>query len=235
MEGKEESKEPLAPYPRRAMLTTMKAKWCPWATARRRVKEISRMRVAAELRKIPRSKENETMANPYFIFALNPYLVGSRKDYNITEFLTKINFPLKERLKKYETFDHTADLGVRVFGQTAKELFANAAYALFDLLTDVKRIRETLGFDLHVEAADREELLVRWLSELLFLSESPGYLFKRFSISHLDQTSLRAVAHGETFDPSRHAFNLEIKAVTYHQVAVKEEDGKWEARVIFDI
>jgi hypothetical protein len=60
-DGKEERKEPLAPYPRRAMLTTMKAKWCPWATERRRVKEISRTRVAAEVRKIPRSKEKETI------------------------------------------------------------------------------------------------------------------------------------------------------------------------------
>jgi SHS2 domain-containing protein len=144
-------------------------------------------------------------------------------------------FVLKERVKRYETFDHTADLGVRVYGQTAEELFANAAFALFDLLTDLNRVRETLSYDLHVEAADREELLVRWLNELLFLTETPGYLFKRFSVSHMDATSMQAVAHGESFDPFRHKFNLEIKAITYHQVAVKEEGGKWEARVIFDI
>jgi SHS2 domain-containing protein len=138
-------------------------------------------------------------------------------------------------VKRYETFDHTADLGVRVFGRTYEEVFANAAYALFDLLTDLNRVRQTLSYNLRVEAADREELLVRWLGELLFLSSAQGYLFKKFSISHLDQTSLQAVAHGETFDPSRHEFKVEIKAVTYHQVEVKEEDGKWEARVIFDI
>jgi SHS2 domain-containing protein len=46
---------------------------------------------------------------------------------------------------------------------------------------------------------------------------------------------MKAVAHGESFDPSRHKYNLEIKAITYHQVSVKEEGGKWEARVIFDI
>jgi SHS2 domain-containing protein len=138
-------------------------------------------------------------------------------------------------LKRYETFDHTADLGVRVFGQTCEEVFANAAYALFDLLTDLNHVRENLSYDLRVEAADREELLVRWLSELLSLSESRGYLFKKFSLSHLSRTSLRAVARGEAFDPSRHKFKMEIKAVTYHQVELKEKDGKWEARVIFDI
>jgi SHS2 domain-containing protein len=138
-------------------------------------------------------------------------------------------------MKRYETFDHTADLGVRVFGQTCEEVFANAAYALFDLLTDLNHVRENLSYDLRVEAADREELLVRWLSELLFLSESRGYLFKNFSFSHLDQTSLKAEARGETFDPSRHEFKTEIKAVTYHRVEVRERDGRWGARVIFDI
>jgi len=126
-------------------------------------------------------------------------------------------------------------LGVRVFGQTCEEVFANAAYALFDLLTDLSHVRENLSYDLRVEAADREELLVRWLSELLSLSESRGYLFKKFSLSHLGRTSLRAVARGEAFDPSRHKLKMEIKAVTYHQVELKEKDGKWEARVIFDI
>ena len=138
-------------------------------------------------------------------------------------------------MKRYETFDHTADLGVRVFGQTCEEVFANAAYALFDLLTDLDHVRENLSYEFQVEAADREELLVHWLSELLSLSESRGYLFKKFSLSHLERTSLRAVARGEAFDPSRHKFKMEIKAVTYHQVELKEKDGKWEARVIFDI
>jgi len=138
-------------------------------------------------------------------------------------------------MKRYETFDHTADLGIRVFGRSYEEVFANAAYALFDLLTDLNRVRENFSYELRVEAADREELLVRWLSELLFLSESRGYLFKNFSFSHLGQTSLQAEARGETFDPSRHKFKMEIKAVTYHQVELKEKDGRWETKVIFDL
>ena len=138
-------------------------------------------------------------------------------------------------MKKYENFDHTADLGIRIFGRTYEELMTNAAYALFDLLTDLDRVQETFSYTLHVEAAEREDLLIRWLSELLFLCESRGYLFKRFQFSHLDQTSLQAVAHGETFDCSRHELKTEIKAVTYHQAAVREKDGAWEGRVIFDI
>ncbi len=138
-------------------------------------------------------------------------------------------------MKKYQTFDHTADLGIRIFGRTFEEVMTNAAFALFDLLTDLDRVQETLSCTIHVEAAEREELLVRWLSELLFLCETQGYLFKRFQFSHLDQGSLQALAHGEIFTPTRHEFKTEIKAVTYHQAALREIDGGWEGRVIFDI
>ena len=138
-------------------------------------------------------------------------------------------------MKKYETFDHTADLGIRIFGRSYEEVMTNAAYALFDLLTDLDRVQEAFAYSICVEAADPGELLVCWLSELLFLFESQGTLFKRFQFSHLSQRSLQAVAHGEIFTPSRHEFKTEIKAVTYHQAVVRENDGRWEGRVIFDI
>ena len=138
-------------------------------------------------------------------------------------------------MKKYETFDHTADVGIRVFGRTLDEVFVNAAYALFDQWTDLRKVRKKISREISVQGADREDLLVRWLGELLFLGESRGYLFKGFSIRRLDSTSLQAVARGEIFDPSRHRFKTEIKAVTYHQVEIKEVDGKWEGKVVFDV
>ncbi len=138
-------------------------------------------------------------------------------------------------MKKYEIFDHTADMGVRVFGRTVEEVFVNAAYALFDQWTDLRKVRKQISQEISVQGSDREDLLIRWLGELLFLGESRGFLFKEFTIRHLDSTSLKAVARGEIFDPSRHRFKAEIKAVTYHQTEVKEVDGKWEGRVILDI
>ena len=138
-------------------------------------------------------------------------------------------------MERYELLDHTADLGIRAFGRTVEEAFANAAFALFDQLTDLDRVEPGLDLPLRLEGADREDLLVRWLGELLFQSEAHGYLFKEFSISHLDQTSLVALARGERYDPSRHLLKTEIKAVTYHQVEVKENEGVFEASVIFDV
>jgi SHS2 domain-containing protein len=138
-------------------------------------------------------------------------------------------------MKRYETFDHTADVGIRAFGKTVEEVFVNAAWALFELLTDMDSIQERLTHEIVVEGADREDLLIRWLSELLFLCEGEGYLFREFSISDLTATSLKAVARGEVFDPSRHQFKTEIKAVTYHQVEVVQKGENWVGKVIFDI
>jgi SHS2 domain-containing protein len=138
-------------------------------------------------------------------------------------------------MKRYETFDHTADIGVRVFGRTVEEVFVNAAYALFDQLTDLRKVEDRATKKISVEGADREDLLIRWLGELLFLCQGRGYLFKEFSILHLDSKSLRAIVRGEIFDPSRHRFKTEIKAVTYHQVEVQQKDDGWEGKVVFDV
>jgi SHS2 domain-containing protein len=138
-------------------------------------------------------------------------------------------------MKRYETFDHTADIGVRVFGRTVEEVFVNAAYALFDQLTDLRQVGDGAVQEISVEGSDREDLLIRWLGELLFLCQSRGYLFKNFSILSLDSNSLKALARGEIFDPSRHRFKTEIKGVTYHQVEVRQKDRGWEGRVVFDL
>ena len=138
-------------------------------------------------------------------------------------------------MKTYETFDHTADIGIRVFGVTVEEVFVHAAEALFDVLTDLDSIRKDLTREVEVNGSDREDLLVRWLGELLYLCEGEGYLFREFSIFHLTPTSLKAAARGERFDSARHEFKTEIKAITYHQVEVVQKNGIWIGKVIFDI
>jgi len=138
-------------------------------------------------------------------------------------------------MKAYETFDHTADIGIRAFGRTPEEVFIHAAEALFNVLTDLGSIRGQLTREVEVRGSDLEDLLVRWLGELLYLCEGEGYLFREFSIVQLTPTSLKAAARGERFDPTRHEFKTEIKAVTYHQVEVSQKGETWVGKVIFDL
>jgi SHS2 domain-containing protein len=138
-------------------------------------------------------------------------------------------------MKTYETFDHTADIGVRAFGRTVEEVFVHAAEALFEMLTDLDSIRLHLTREVEINGSDPEDLFVRWLGELLYLCQGEEYLFREFSIFQLTPTSLKAQVRGERFDPSRHELKTEIKAITYHQVEVAQKDGGWVGKVIFDI
>ena len=135
----------------------------------------------------------------------------------------------------YQPIDHTGDLGMLVFGADLHELFAHAAWGLFDLMTDAERIESRISRGLTVEAIDLEDLMVRWLGELLYAYDTDRFLTASAAFHALEPTRLRATLHGEPFDAARHPIDTEIKAVTYHQIAVERLDTGWQARVIFDI
>jgi SHS2 domain-containing protein len=135
----------------------------------------------------------------------------------------------------YELLDHTGDLGIRVWATDIKGIFQEAARALFDIITDLEKIAVHLSREVVVKRDGWEELLVAWLNELLYLHEVGGLLFCDFVLSELDERRIKAVAKGEEFERGRHCIKTSIKAVTYHQLEVKEKDGRWEAQVIFDI
>jgi SHS2 domain-containing protein len=83
----------------------------------------------------------------------------------------------------YDLFDHTGDVGVRVWADDLKGLFCEAAKALFDIITDLEQVEMNLERIVAVEGMGREELLVAWLNELLYLHDVEGLLFLDFSIS----------------------------------------------------
>ena len=137
---------------------------------------------------------------------------------------------------RYEIVEHTADVGLRAFGKDLKELFANAAYGLFDLIVaDLGTVRPEQTVSLTVEAQDVEELFADWLRELLYLCNAERWLFSKFEVLEIDSGRLEAKCWGEVYDPSRHAWEMEIKAVTYHQLRVERVEAGWSAQIIFDI
>jgi SHS2 domain-containing protein len=138
--------------------------------------------------------------------------------------------------KKYQLIDHTADFGIHVYGTDSKELFANAAWALFDVITEIDPL---IGLDsCHIEVSgdDWSDLMVNWLREVLYLWNGKELLVKKVRILSLSETELSATVDFDPFNPDRHVIKTEIKAVTYHQIQVnRTPSGEWEAMIIFDI
>ena len=114
------------------------------------------------------------------------------------------------------------------------EAFANAARAMFSLITDLDNVHEILYRDVQVSAPDREILLVAWLNELVYLFDTEQILFKRFDIHDLIDTELKACCYGEKVDKSRHELKIGIKSATYHMLKV-ENNSQYQVQVLLDI
>jgi SHS2 domain-containing protein len=137
---------------------------------------------------------------------------------------------------RFEFFDHTADIGVRIYGKSLGELFENAARAMYEALGRLQQTgpNREKTIDLHAESA--EDLLHDWLADLLYEIEANRILYDKFEIGELTPHGLTATLRGRTIDFSRSQTNEEIKAVTYHQLRVEPQpDGSWRATVIFDV
>ena len=128
--------------------------------------------------------------------------------------------------------EHTADALIRVKGVDLSERFANAAYAMFDQITDVSKVRPKGEMKIVLEADSREQLLVDFLQELLFLNDTEDLVFSRFDVK-TDGKKLEALVWGEKFDEKRHSKRSVVKGVTYHRLEF--DDDKGTLTVLFDV
>ena len=136
----------------------------------------------------------------------------------------------------YREIEHTADVGLELEASDLKAAFEVTAASMFDLICDLDSVGGGVRRTVRIRAreGDLENMMVRWLTELLFVFESERLLLSRFDVSKLTSDALEADVVGERFDRDRHPVKLEIKAATYHDMVVDERDGLWFVRVIFD-
>ena len=134
-----------------------------------------------------------------------------------------------------EEMEHTADVGISVRAGSLPKLFERAGWGLFFLITDIEQVRPAREESVTVQGTDREDLMARWLSELVFRHETRHWLFCRFKVDKIDENSVAARVAGEPIDQKRHAIHRAVKAVTYHGLAVAREGDGFRANVILDV
>jgi len=137
--------------------------------------------------------------------------------------------------KTYHLIDHTADFGIQVFGSDSKELFTNAALALFDVITEMDVLKGRDSCKITASGEDWSDLMINWLREILYLWNGREMLVKSVQILFLSENKISAKIYFDAYKPDRHIIKTEIKAVTYHQIQVKSSPSGWKAQIIFDI
>ncbi len=141
-----------------------------------------------------------------------------------------------QRARGWSVLDHPAEIGLRVWGATLRQLFTHAAQGMFAILTGGAAVRGvTRRFTVHVEATTTEELLVAWLRELLFRVECHRLIARRWRFTRCDARRVRAEVTAVRWDPQRQPLGVEIKAATYHQLRIVRRGGRYHTRIIFDV
>jgi protein archease len=135
----------------------------------------------------------------------------------------------------HETFEHTADIGLRARAADLNSLFAEAAKAFFSVIVEnAEEVRAVDEFSVTVEADERDDLLYDWLAELLYLFDTEHVLLGEFDVTVRDG-GLNATVRGEPIDSTRHRLDMEVKAITYHELKVEQNGDEWLAEVIIDL
>jgi SHS2 domain-containing protein len=136
-------------------------------------------------------------------------------------------------MKPYRYIEHTADLGIEVFGDTIEDLFMNLGKAIFQTQISGK-VGQKRTIKINIANDSMEELLIDWCRELLYNFAVHGFIPNKYDVS-LNGQNLSASLQGEDYDPNKHKMRMEIKNPTYHNLEIKRSDRQYSATIIFDV
>jgi len=140
-------------------------------------------------------------------------------------------------MERYRILPHTADGKFQAYGKTLEEAFGNAALATASLMWDWAAVEAKVRHFVHVTGADREQILVKFLGEVIYLFETRQFLLAKVDGLRIrpqfEGLNLEAVLGGETLAP-RHEIYGDVKAVTYHDLKIEECDG-FTVQVVVDM
>ncbi|MFW6133572.1 MAG: archease [Planctomycetota bacterium] len=137
--------------------------------------------------------------------------------------------------KHCETFEHTADVGLDARGQTLGEMFEALAEGLADVYCPRRQVRADETRRIEVRAEDVEALAVDFLADVLALLEVERFCVAGCRVETAERTHVAAELTGEPYHAARHEIDIEVKAVTYHELEIARQPDGWHGRVILDI
>jgi len=135
----------------------------------------------------------------------------------------------------WEHYSHPADIGIRGFGPSKEEAFAQAALALTAIITEVKTVEPKVEVKISCQDQDDEFLFVDWLNAVIYEMATQQMLFSRFEVS-VENERLSASAFGEKIDVKKHSPAVEVKAATYTDLKVRQnKNGNWVVQCVVDV
>ena len=145
---------------------------------------------------------------------------------------------MPERKICYQSLEHKSDTGFSVEAPSLQRLYIDAASALTDLMVKLDLIKEKEKRSITIEAPNKEQLLVKWLNEILYLFDKDKFISRKIVFNFFDGKKINASLFGEFHQPVKHGHVFEIKAVTYHQLELgmrSDPEHVFYAKVFLDL
>jgi len=137
---------------------------------------------------------------------------------------------------KFEPFETTADVGLRVYGKNPVELFENASKGMFSLIFEPFQLQNFVIKNIEIEGDNPEDIIVSLLSELIYLLETQNFVLSNLKGREINPKKYTFTLEGESYNKEKHSFLMQIKAVTFHNLKIKKEkDNKLTVDIVFDV
>ena len=141
---------------------------------------------------------------------------------------------MTNKKSNFKFLEHTADIKFQAFGKSIEEVFENSTLAMFNSMYDGK-VKNKKSFKINVKGNDFESLLYNFLEELLFLLDSENFFLSKIKNIKIDKEKLKLKAGVLGDDAKNYRIHLDVKAITYNEMFVKKEKGKWICQVVLDV
>jgi SHS2 domain-containing protein len=137
-------------------------------------------------------------------------------------------------MEKYRFIDDlTSDVMFEAYGKTLKEVFGNAAEAMFTVICHIEKVKPEKAIAIEARAGDTGKLMIAWLQELIAAVDTEGMFFSRFEIKEISEKHIKAKCWGEPVSPGKGG--TVVKAVTYYKFLFEKTPQGFRTRVAMDI
>jgi SHS2 domain-containing protein len=136
-------------------------------------------------------------------------------------------------MKEFKFLEHTADIKFRAFGKNIDEVFDNSALALKEIICGKMKIKKKKEKIIKIKGKDFESLLYKFLEEIIYLLDAENFLISSIKEIKIKNLELKAVITGD--EVKNYKFTNNVKAVTYNEMFVKKEKGKWISQAVIDV
>ncbi|VVB82468.1 Protein archease [uncultured archaeon] len=135
--------------------------------------------------------------------------------------------------QKFKFLEHTADVKFQAFGKSIEEVFENSSLALKETICGKLEVEGEKEKTIKIRGDDLESLLYTFLEEIIYLLDAEDFILKEIKSIEINDLKLKAILVGD--NASNYGLNSKVKAVTYNEMFIKEENGKWISQVVLDV